>query len=81
MILVSVICPQLTGFNDSSPIQWADIDMMLASVIISQPITSNHFKSRQCIEIVINPESVMYLQLLRDSDCSPLQCSDIDCNV
>jgi hypothetical protein len=57
-------------------------DIMLASVICSLPSKLNDLSLVQCIEIVINPVSVMYLHHVRDSDLSrPLQCSAIDCNV
>ena len=55
--------------------------MLLASVIRSQVSTFEDLKVRQCIEMVINPASVIPPHKLKDSDCSPIQCSAIDCNV
>jgi len=55
--------------------------MLLASVFRLQVSTFEDLKVRQCIEMIINPASVISLQYLSDSDFSPVQCSAIDCNV
>ena len=79
MILVSVNWTHPETFNDcKNPIQWLDIDIILASDSRLQSLTCHDCNPLQWFDIDMILASVNMVHPITRSDCNPVQWFEID---
>ena len=65
-------------FNSYNPVQFSEMEMILASVIREQSIRFSDCSPVQWVDIDMMLASVIWLHLHILKDCSPVQCVEID---